>query len=307
MSTVHLGVDKMFNINGINLAARVWGKEDRPPVLALHGWLDNAASFERIAPYLQDCFVVAPDLAGHGLSDHRRSDSHYYLWEYAFDTNQLVKFLGWKSFSIIAHSMGTGVASILSSLNKDIVTIIFLDGMGAPFTIDLAKTVDHFKRSNHLADMALRSGLYRFSKASSARFKSIEEAVLERRNGVGGLLTLEAARLLASRDLRKIGEHYDWRHDSRLALPEPMQLTNEQASAFVRQINCPLYLMLGRSGLFVEKYENRKNDLPPSVETHWFDGGHHFHLDCPTDNLRLRLASIISSRFSTQYQSALLI
>ncbi len=34
----------------IELAAHLFGPEDGLPVIALHGWLDNAYSFARLAP-----------------------------------------------------------------------------------------------------------------------------------------------------------------------------------------------------------------------------------------------------------------
>nr|WP_319528262.1 alpha/beta hydrolase [Pseudomonas laurentiana] len=280
MSLDSMGRDQSLDVNGNQIALRIWGDEGGHPVLALHGWLDNAASFERIAPHLKGCFVVAPDLAGHGRSEHRRSDSGYYLWEYASEMNMLVECLGWRRFSVLGHSMGTGIASILEAMNKSIDSMIFLDGMGAPFTIAEPDTVEHVKRSHRLMRLAVRTRLHGFSAPEHAQFSSVEAAVLERRNGIDASLSADSVRCLALRDLISVGDGYRWRHDPRLVLPEPLQLTEQQACDFLRQISCPLHVMLGSQGLFANgNYEKRKRALPWATRVHWHEGGHHFHLE----------------------------
>ena len=57
-----------WHVNGLKIAGLAWGQPDRTPLLALHGWLDNAASFAILAPMLDQYYVVALDLTGHGLS-----------------------------------------------------------------------------------------------------------------------------------------------------------------------------------------------------------------------------------------------
>src|SRR3546814_6129023 len=63
------------------MAALRAGREGAPRLLAVHGWLDNAASFIPMLAHLGDFDVVAIDLPGHGHSFHRppgtsRSEEH---------------------------------------------------------------------------------------------------------------------------------------------------------------------------------------------------------------------------------------
>lgn len=50
-------------------------------MLALHGWQDNAGTWERLIPFLlPDVSVLAIDLPGHGLSSHYPAGQMYYLF-----------------------------------------------------------------------------------------------------------------------------------------------------------------------------------------------------------------------------------
>lgn len=285
-----------LNVNGLDLAVKTWGDELNPPILALHGWLDNSASFSRIAALLDQYYVVAPDLAGHGKSEHRSLNQAYYLWDYAIDMSIFVKKMGWNSYSILAHSMGTGVASILNSISKGIKRIVFIDGMGAPFTISEKDVVRHFKSALRLSEMAHSTKLNGFSQKNQPQYSSIQDAVKTRQKVVGGSISLSSAKLLAKRDLVSVESGYRWQHDPRLTISEPIQLTDVQAGSFISQITCPLTIILGTNGLFVgEVFDSKSQYLGENARVCWHEGGHHLHLE----NLNPEMISEIKSSLST--------
>lgn len=287
--------DHLLDLDGVEIAVRTWGAEDGIPILALHGWLDNAASFERLAPMLDGCFVVAPDLIGHGRSGHRRHDSGYYLWEHAEDMLAVTDSLGLAQFHVLAHGMGTGIASLLAAMTSGIASMTFLDGMGAPFTVAEDDRVQHLARAYRLKRMVQRSQLPGFAEPDVGRFDDLDTALAQRRERLDTELSEGAARLLALRDLLQLDDGYCWRHDPRLVLPEPMPLTEREAWDLLSQIRCPLYLLFGRQGAFTgEAFTRRQAALPSQAKVSWHPGGHHFHLDAPDRALVDQLLRILT-------------
>ena len=85
----------------LRLAARAWGPLKGIPVLALHGWLDNAASFDALAPLLPDLRLAALDLPGHGQSEQRPPGMHYHFVDFIPDVVTAADALGWKRFALL--------------------------------------------------------------------------------------------------------------------------------------------------------------------------------------------------------------
>ncbi|NXS53493.1 SEHL2 protein, partial [Brachypteracias leptosomus] len=89
-----------------HVAAKAWGPSAGHPVLCLHGWLDNANSFDKLIPLLpRDCYYVAMDFSGHGLSSHRPAGSPYHLLDYVTDVRRVAAALQWRRFTLMGHSM----------------------------------------------------------------------------------------------------------------------------------------------------------------------------------------------------------
>ena len=87
--------------DGVKLAALRWGcPSSKRRVLCLHGWMDNAASFSRLAPHWlsssADTEIVALDFPGHGLSGHKSSDGPpQLLAEFAYYCCELIEAMEW--------------------------------------------------------------------------------------------------------------------------------------------------------------------------------------------------------------------
>uniref|UniRef100_A0A8D2KCF2 Serine hydrolase like 2 n=1 Tax=Urocitellus parryii TaxID=9999 RepID=A0A8D2KCF2_UROPR len=119
-----------------HIAAKAWGSLRGPPVLCLHGWLDNANSFDRLIPLLpQDFYYVAMDFGGHGLSSHYGPGAPYYHQNFVNEVRRVVAALKWSRFSLMGHSFGGFVGSMFSCIFPEMVDkLILLDG--TPFAMD---------------------------------------------------------------------------------------------------------------------------------------------------------------------------
>lgn len=253
----------------IEVAAHLYGPENGQPVIALHGWLDNAATFSRLAPLLDGLRIVALDLPGHGHSDHRPFGSAYNIWDYAHDVLQTAEQFGWRRFSLLGHSMGAIVAVLLAgAIPERVERLALIDGV-IPFTGEAAGAPQKLGES-------LRALLTVEDKRKPV-YATFEQAVAARMKGVGAV-SWEAAELLAQRGLMPVPGGYTWRTDARLMLPSPMRLSRAHAQAFIQAVACPASLVLAEQGLMVE------SDLLELAQSLPFNlchlpGGHHLHLD----------------------------
>lgn len=260
-----------FSLPSLEVAGKVWGEPGGVPVIALHGWLDNAATFDRIAPALQGVHLVALDLPGHGLSDHLPI-AGYSLWQQASTVLQVAEDLGWKRFALLGHSMGAIISGVLAgSLPDRIIGAAMIDGL-MPFTSeadDAPKQMARFFNSS-LAVGNKRKPIY----------DSADQAVSARVQGGTTPISREAASCLVERGLMPDHGGWTWRTDPQLMLPSALRFTNHHAVSFIKAIRSPSMLVLANQGVMhkhpqvlerIERFEH--------IQLHKMDGGHHLHLE----------------------------
>ena len=276
--------DLILELPYLRLAAREWGPVDGPPVLALHGWLDNAASFERLAPLLPDLHLVALDLAGHGRSQHLHPGGVHHFIDWAPEVVAVAEFLGWQSFALIGHSMGAGISTVVAGAFPDRVQrLVLLEGAG-PLAADASKAPAQL--ASAIEDEA------RAAAASPRLFPDLDAAIKARLRDSD--LDTDAARLLVERGSEEVDGGVRFTHDPRLRTRSRSRLTENQVLAFLAAISCPVLAVRALQGWpFPEEVVAARLETIQHLETAEIEGGHHVHLTHPE-----RVAPLINQFFA---------
>ena len=101
-----------FQSMGLKLRAHQWGHAANPLLIAHHGFLDHALSWEWVAQSLRDdWYIVAPDARGHGDSEWIGAGGDYAFGPYLADLDALIRHLGSRPAVLMGHSMGASVVA----------------------------------------------------------------------------------------------------------------------------------------------------------------------------------------------------
>ncbi|XP_059793083.1 serine hydrolase-like protein 2 isoform X3 [Balaenoptera ricei] len=198
-----------------HIAAKAWGSHQSPPVLCLHGWLDNANSFDRIIPLLpKDFYYVAMDFGGHGLSSHYSPGFPYDHQNFVSEVRRVAAALKWNRFSLLGHSFGGTVGGMFSCIFPEMVDkLVLLES--SPFILE----------SNELENMltykrsAIEHMLQVEASEKPSHVVSPEEMLqgfLKNNSHVGD----ECAKLLLQRGTTQVATGLLLNRDRRITRPE---------------------------------------------------------------------------------------
>jgi len=143
MTTISTSERTFTCSDGVKLVVKSWSNNNgggdndgsnmtpTKKILCLHGWLDNAASFNRLAPLLLDSFpvsdeqqqqpmeILALDFPGHGLSGHKSVDGPpQLLAEYAYYVLECIEALKWGKGNNGGSSGGT--RTVVGNINANV-------------------------------------------------------------------------------------------------------------------------------------------------------------------------------------------
>lgn len=256
-----------FDIGGRMIAGKRF-RGGRIPTIALHGWLDNANSFDAFARAMPELDLFALDFAGHGYSDPRQRDVGYWGWLDVQDVIAVADRLGWQRFVIVAHSMGAEYSTQLVGIYPERVTAqICIDGWVEATTID---TVLDGIRENLDTCLMTSDGALRGYPSLDAMAQRLETA-----KGIA----FAAARALVERGHRITEAGYVWSTEPRIRRTHTQRQPDDVVVSLAKRTTAPTLMIAARGG---EEWFQHSLELVRPVmadfEERSIDGPHHLHM-----------------------------
>ena len=268
------------------IAGKLWGNPDSEKKLfAVHGWLENAGSFDRLAPLLfenelfaQKYSMLAIDLAGHGFSSHRDNGVPYSMIHYAMDIKHVLNQLGWEKFEILGHSMGGSISALL--------------------VIGLPDQIDHYITLDALAPMGIRADQYLnrlkdavevastiYSIPDGFKIYPTEESIFNRILEGNKELNEEAAKVLAIRGIKSVENGFTFTRDLRIKDGSPTYFLGKSYLEFTQEvlnnISVPSICILPTDSHMKQKGSLSDLKLPENYTCKLVPGNHHVHTNTP--------------------------
>lgn len=242
------------------------------PVLALHGFLDNAMSFKPIGEVIEGIELWAIDLPGHGRSEALPSGEGWTLMQWLPTLGRLLDELNWPAYDLLGHSLGAILTQMLAVVDDRVRTLISLDALGPVADTDDGN-LDRLRRIYN--NRALND--------SGRRYYPNPDQLWQVRMKGRFPLSERSARLLSWRGVGVNDRGWFHRYDRRLREESTWRLTEPQIRALLSRIRCPIHLAIfERSALsqVMDLIQGREACVP-ELYSQVFPGSHHEHMETP--------------------------
>lgn len=249
-----------------------WGTSGQPLIIALHGWLDNAASFSLLAPLLTNYQVVAFDFPGHGHSDDLAHGEEYSFVNFITIFTQAILQLSTQPIILMGHSLGGAIVSFMSVEFPHLVNrLILIDSMGL------------ISEECTIGDERLAQWITNFYRVEGKPYKiyADRDAMIAARAQITDV-KYEAMLTLAERGIIETNAGYHWRVDPRLSLKSFADFTEQRAIELLAAITVPTLEVEATQGvIFGNELLTHRINAIKHLELESVGGPHHIHLAEP--------------------------
>lgn len=274
--------EAFLTLNGLQTCLCRWGAPDKEIILCIHGILEHGAAWDAIAqgltgadPAIAPYQVLAPDLRGHGKSDHTGSGGSYQLLDYLGDLDALLRELPDRPVTLVGHSMGAVLAATLANLRGDRIRQLILVEPVVPDSGQEGDVVNQLQAHLTYLENPPQHSVFPDLATVAARLRQATPTLSEQR-----------AWKLAERLTEPMEQGYRWRWDARLqgrtSLGAGSAFSRQKYEQVLRGIQVPTTLIFGTQSHF-----NRPEDLTlqqsalPHARSITLAGGHNLPADAP--------------------------
>jgi len=283
--------ESMIAVDGRRLQLCTWEPDGTRalPVVCVHGILDQGAIWDAVADSLaqRGHRVLAPDLRGHGRSDHHPAAAAITAIDLMRDVAAVIEADGAPPYVLVGHSAGSAACGLYAALHPEKVAALVLVEPVVPCLRQNRDAMGLLRADLEYRDDAPAHPVYPDVR-TGARMLGLSHPGLDRGH----------AERLAERILEHTEEGWRWRWDPRLRNPLGIDfgMTREQYLHLLATIDRPVHAIFGSDSQFA----TGGMLLDPAHEAiaghgATIAGGHNLHTDNP-DALAETVLAMIDER-----------
>ncbi|PNF38251.1 putative serine hydrolase [Cryptotermes secundus] len=275
-----------------HISGKWWGSREKQPILALHGWQDNAGSFDTLAPLLSlYAPVLCIDLPGHGFSSHCPRGQFYYLWwDGLILVRRIVKHYQWDKITILGHSLGGTIGFMYAAtFPQDVEKFICIDIAGPSvrplqyFAQQTGRAVDQFLAYENMSEETVPA--YTHDEMLKLMLQAYKGSLTDESCEI--MLKRGALPVVASDSIDVTDDRFRFSRDSRLKIGFLGFLSLDMTLEYASKITCEVLNIRGKAGMQFDPPENyhiildRIRQSAKKLELHEVEGTHFLHLNNP--------------------------
>lgn len=286
---------RLLEIRGFTLNLCEWGPEDAPLIVCQHGIMDQGRSWEQVAVTLvaQGYRIVAPDLRGHGESDHIGPGGSYHLRDFVGDLDGILHELKVDSFTLVGHSLGSLVAALYVAARPQRVQQLLLvepimptAAQHSPAFVDQLQSHLHYLETTSPFNGAM-NGVNGNGIAQSANSHTIMPTITVAADRLQQINAIPqaAARKMAELLTRESDGGLVWRWDIRLDAHDGVLMAGLTQDAYLEllaKIAVPIHVVYGEQSGWLNATEKAAlQSVCPGLDPTTVVGGHNLHIEQP--------------------------
>ncbi|CAH2265114.1 jg9272 [Pararge aegeria aegeria] len=270
-----------------HVSARWWGLRNKQPLIAIHGWQDNAGTWDKLIPLLPaNTSVLCIDLPGHGLSSPYPTGMVYYIfWDGIVLLRRIANYFKWQKISLMGHSLGGALSFMYAASFPDEVDKIICIDIASP----AVRAPQHMvQNTGSMVDKNLEYEGLSEDKIPCYDYEEMIDIVCE---AYKGSVSRENCKVLMKRGMAPTPAHmkkkgYYFKRDPRLKVAGFAMMSIETALEYASKVTCKVLNIRAIPGQKWERldyYLDVVEKLKRTATVSYFEveGTHHVQLNAP--------------------------